>query len=48
MVPEYPTPIPDGDRVRPPVPRRQLVPGLVAVGVVLVLMVGGIAGWIAL
>ncbi|MEW2474583.1 hypothetical protein AB0875_12410 [Micromonospora gifhornensis] len=44
-------PHPDGDRYpcppATPLPRRQMLPGLVAAGIVLVVMVAGIAGWLA-
>ncbi|TCB97601.1 hypothetical protein E0H26_11835 [Micromonospora zingiberis] len=40
-------PTPDGTArypVTPPLPRRQLLPGLIVAGLVLVVMVAGIAG----
>ncbi|WFE45281.1 hypothetical protein [Verrucosispora sp. WMMD1129] len=44
-------PIPDGDRYpvtsAPPVPRRQLVSGWLVAGLVLAVMVAGIAGWLS-
>ncbi|MGC5033103.1 hypothetical protein [Micromonospora sp. DT229] len=49
-VPYGRAPHPDGSErypVPPPLPRRQLAAGWVAAGIVLVVMVAGIAGWLA-
>lgn len=52
LPPAYPVrygrpPLADGDRipVPPPPPPRRLAPGLIVAGIVLALVVAGIAGW---